>query len=148
MSRGMLSLTLHRTAIPNPGALTLRCNSSALILFADWKRLVFRVDTFATTTFSIVDGARHGSNSFGWKQEDRHSKRAPTAETKWESLTATRSVPAAATVKASTTKYDQNEKDDQKSVGIHSNSPGVNRTGKRARLRTQPLPLLASSATR
>jgi hypothetical protein len=70
MSRGMLSPTLHRPAIPNPGALTLSCNSSALIVFADWKRLVFRVDTLATTTFSIVDGARHDPIPSDGKQED------------------------------------------------------------------------------
>ena len=52
-----------------------------------------------------------------------------------KSFAAMSSVPAAATVKASTTKHDQNDEDDQKSVGIHWNSPEPNRTGKLVRLR-------------
>jgi hypothetical protein len=55
----MLSLALPRTALRNIGALILRGNSSTLIIFADWKWLVFGVDAFAATTFSIVDRTRH-----------------------------------------------------------------------------------------
>jgi hypothetical protein len=55
----MLALDLLRTVVGNIGAPVLRGNSSTLILFADWKRLVFGVDAFATTTFSIVDRTRH-----------------------------------------------------------------------------------------
>jgi hydroxyethylthiazole kinase-like sugar kinase family protein len=55
----MLSLDLLRTVVRNIGALTLRGNSSTLILFADGKRLVFGVDALATTTFAIVDRTRH-----------------------------------------------------------------------------------------
>ena len=58
------------------------------------------------------------------------------------------SVPAAAAVKASAAKYEQDDEDDQKCVGIHSSLLGEMEPGKLARFKRLGVSMLNSSSSR